>query len=89
MATRSLQARVNAGYNQLSALGQTLGKYSNVQGGIQVFYKLTGAAYLDVRYDYRHYTTQYTIGDAFLEMDSNRVSLGVGFNLGETPLVTW
>jgi hypothetical protein len=88
-ATRNLQARANAGYNQLSALGQALGKYSNLQGGIQVSYKLTGDAYLDVRYDYRHYTTQYTTGDAFLDLDSNRVSVGVRFSLGETSSVTW
>ncbi len=89
LATRNLQARANAGYNQLSALGQALGKYSNLQGGIQVSYKLTGDTYLDVRYDYRHYTTQYTTGDAFLDMDSSRVSVGVRFSLGETSSVTW
>ena len=49
-----------------------------------MLYRLTGDTYLDVRYDYRHYTTQYTTGDAILEMDSNRVSLGVAFGLGET-----
>ena len=84
-ATRTLQARVNAGYNQLSALGQALGKYSNLQGGIQVLCKLRGDTYLDVRYDYRHYTT----GDAILEMDSNRVSLGIAFSLGETSSMAW
>ncbi len=89
VAGRNLRARANAGYNQLSALGQALGKYSNLQGGIQVLYKLTGGTYLDVRYDYRHYTTQYMTGDAFLEMDSNRVSVGVGFGLGEASAVTW
>src|ERR1700733_483522 len=85
VATRTLQVRANAGYSQVSALGQALGKYSNLQGGIQVLYKLTGDTYLDVRYDYRHYTT----GDAILEKDSNRVSLGVAFSLGETSPVAW
>ena len=84
-ASGTLEARVNAGYNQLSALGQALGKYSNLQGGIQVLYKLTGDTYFDVRYDYRHYTT----GDAILQKDSNRVSLGVAFSLGETSAVAW
>jgi hypothetical protein len=84
---RSVQARGNAGYNQLSALGQTLGKYSNLEGGFQVLYRLTGDTYLDVRYDYRHYTAQYATGDAVLEKDSNRVSLGVAFSLGETSPV--
>jgi hypothetical protein len=89
IATRTLQARFNAGYDQLSALGevvgQALGKYSNLQGGIQVLYKLTSNMYLDVRYDYRHYTT----GAAILEDDSNRMSVGVAFSLGETSLGTW
>ncbi|MGA2878883.1 MAG: hypothetical protein ABSG13_08025 [Bryobacteraceae bacterium] len=89
IASRNLQARANAGYNQLSALGQALGTYSNLQGGVQVLYKLTGGTYIDVRYDYRHYTANYTIGDAILEMDSNRVSLGIAFSLGEASLVTW
>jgi len=89
LASRSLEARVHAGYNQLSALGQTLGEYSNVQGGMQVLYKLTGDAYIDVRYDYRHYTAHYTTGDAILENDSNRLSLGVAFRLGESAPVAW
>jgi hypothetical protein len=89
VASRALQARMSAGYNQLSALGQTLGKYSNLQGGVQVLYKLTGDTYLDVRYDYRHYTAHYSTGDAFLENDSNRVSLGVAFSLGETSSGIW
>jgi hypothetical protein len=88
-ATRNLQGRANAGYNQLSALGQALGKYSNLQGGLQLSYRLTGETYVDVRYDYRHYTTQYTTGDTFLDLDSNRVSVGVRINLGETSGVTW
>ena len=88
-ATRNLQARASAGYNQLSALGQALGKYSNLQGGMQVSYKFTDRTYLDVRYDYRHYTTHYSIGDAFLELDSNRVSAGIRFSLGETAPVAW
>jgi len=76
IAGRGLEVRAHAGYNQLSALGQALGTYANLQGGFQVLYKLAGDAYLDVRYDYRHYTT----GEAFLRTDSNRVSLGVAFS---------
>jgi hypothetical protein len=89
IATRGLQARLNASYNQLSALGQPLGRYSNLEGGIQVLYKLTGDTYLDIRYDYRHYTTHDLTGDALLENDSNRVSLGIAFSLGETSPVAW
>jgi hypothetical protein len=81
IAGRTLQARVNASYNQLSALGQTVGKYSNLQGGMQVLYKLMSDTYLDIRYDYRHYIARYATGDV-LDDDSNRVSLGVAFSLG-------
>jgi len=38
-------------------------------------------------YNYRRYTTYYTTGDAILENDSNRVSLGAAFILGETSLM--
>lgn len=85
VAARNLQFRATAGYNQLSALGQALGHYSNVQGGVQVLYKLASDTFLDVRYDYRHYTT----GDALLEMDSNRVSMGLAFSLGEASPAAW
>jgi hypothetical protein len=40
---------------------------------------LTRAAHLDVRYDYRHYTTE----NAILQKDSNRVSVGLAFSLGD------
>jgi hypothetical protein len=95
IASRSLEARWNAGYNQLSELGEAagegLGKFANVQGGIQVLYKLTGDTYLDVRYDYRYYntrySTQFTTGDAILKMDSSRVGVGIAFSAGETSPV--
>jgi hypothetical protein len=79
LAGRRWEARGNAGFNQLSALGQNLGRYTNLQGGVEVFYNLTDAAHIDVRYDYRHYTTE----DAIVQKDSNRVSLGLAFSLGE------
>ena len=81
--SRRLTARWNAGYNQLSTLGRTLGKYTNLQGGGQV--TLMHDTYLDVRYDYRHYTTP----DALVQKDSNRVSLGLAFSPGEMPLAVW
>lgn len=84
-ASRNLQARVNAGYGELSALGQDLGAYSNVQGGVQILYRLTGETFLDARYEYRHFTT----GDAVWVRDANRFSLGIAFSLGETSPVAW
>lgn len=83
--SRNLQARVNAGYGELSALGQNLAAYSNIQGGLQILYRLTGDTFLDARYEFRHYTA----GDAFWTRDANRFSLGVAFSLGEASPVAW
>jgi len=79
IAGKTWEIRSNAAFNELDALGQALGKYSNLQGGAEMFYNLTRAAHLDVRYDYRHYTTENVI----LQKDSNRVSLGLAFSLGD------
>jgi len=82
---RKLTAGANASYNELSAVGQTLGKYTNIQGGFGVTYKIFQATHLQMRYDYRHYTTQNTL----FQKDSNRLSLGLAFSPGETPLAIW
>ncbi len=79
IAGRTWELRGNTAFNELSALGQALGKYTNIQAGVEVFYNLTRAAHLDLRYDYRHYTTE----NAILQNDSNRVSLGLAFSIGE------
>ena len=76
---------LNAGYSELSAVGQTLGKYTNLQGGTGVTYKMGRETHVQLRYDYRHYTTQNTI----YEKDSNRLSLGLAFSPGDTPLAIW
>ena len=76
---------LNSGYSELSSVGQTLGKYTNLQGGAGVTYKVGRETHIQFRYDYRHYTTQNNI----YQMDSNRVSLGLAFSPGETPLAIW
>ena len=76
---------LNASYNQLSTLGQSLGKYTNLQGGGGVTYKLIRATHLELRYDYRHYTTQ----NSFFKKNSNRVSIGLAYSPGEKPLAIW
>ena len=76
---------LNSGYSELSSVGQTLGKYTNLQGGTGVTYKVGRETHIQFRYDYRHYTTQNNI----YQMDSNRVSLGLAFSPGETPLAIW
>ena len=76
---------LNSGYSELPSVGQTLGKYTNLQGGAGVTYKVGRETHIQFRYDYRHYTTQNNI----YQMDSNRVSLGLAFSPGETPLAIW
>jgi hypothetical protein len=76
---------LNSGYTELSAVGQTLGKYTNIEGGTGVTYKMGHETHIQFRYDYRHYTTQ----NDFYQKDSNRVSLGLAFSPGETPLAIW
>ena len=76
---------LNSGYTELSSVGQTLGKYTNLQGGAGVTYKVGRETHIQFRYDYRHYTTQNNI----YQKDSNRVSLGLAFSPGETPLAIW
>ena len=78
-------AGFTAGYNDLSPLGQTLGKYTNLQGGTAMRYRLAPETYAQLRYDYRHYTTQ----NNFYQKDSNRVSLGLVFSPGDRPHEIW
>ncbi len=74
-----------AGYTELSALGQSLGKYTNYIGGVGTTYKIANATHLEFRYDYRHYTTQ---GAGYLK-NSQRVTIGFAFSPGEKPLPIW
>lgn len=82
---RRLTTALNASYNQLSTVGQTLPKYTNLQGGGGLTYRLFADTYLRLRYDYRHYTTQ----NLLYQKDSNRVSLGLAFSPGPAPLALW
>jgi len=82
---RRLALRLNAGYGELSPLGQVLGTYTNWQGGARMTYTLARGTFLEFEYDYRHYTTQ----DSGFRMDSSRVCLGLAFSPGETPLAFW
>ncbi len=82
---RRLTVGMNVSYSELSSLGQSLGKYTNLQGGAGITYKLVRDTHLQMRYDYRHYTTQNTL----FQKDSNRVTIGLAFSPGETPLAIW
>lgn len=79
----TLGARLN--YNELSALGQSIGQYSGYQGGVGSTYRLNGLMHMEFRYDYRHYTTQNNI----FQKDSHRVSVGMAFSTGDRPLPIW
>jgi hypothetical protein len=82
---RRLTVGLNASYNELTSVGQTLGKYTNLQGGTGISYRVARETHVQFRYDYRHYTTE----NNFYRKDSNRVSLGLAFSPGETPLAIW
>lgn len=74
-----------ANYSELSTLGQSLGKFTNYQGGLGATYKLVSATHMEFRYDFRHYTTQNNV----FRKDSHRVSIGLAFSPGEKPLAIW
>lgn len=82
---RRFTAGATASYGQLSSVGQGIGKYTNMQGGAGGTYKLFNYTHLEVRYDYRHYTTQ----NALYSKNSQRVTVGIAFSPGETPLSLW
>lgn len=79
---RRLTAGLTASYGTMTAVGQTLGQLTNFQAGAGSTYKLGRATHLEVRYDYRHYTTQ----NSFYLKNSNRIMVGFAFSPGETPL---
>jgi len=80
-----LAAAVSAGYSQLTALDQTLPLYGNLEGGGGLTYRISGDTYIELRYDYRHFTTQNHV----YNLDSNRLSLGLAFSPGAAPLAIW
>ncbi len=82
---RRFTAALSAGFTRLASLGQTLPLYTNLQGGGGLTYRLSGDTYLELRYDYRHFSTQ----NQLYNLDSNRVTLGVAFSPGATPLAIW
>ncbi len=82
---RKLTLGANANVSQYSALGQSIGKLKNYQGGLGATYKLANAVHLEARYDYRRYTTQNNM----FKKNSERFSLGLAFSPGEGPLALW
>lgn len=72
-------------YTELSTIGQSIGKYSNYNAGTGMTYKLSSVVHAQLRYDYRHYTTQNNT----LQKDSHRISLGFAFSPASKPLSIW
>jgi hypothetical protein len=72
-------------YSRLDSLGQQLGNFNGISGGLGFTYKLVGDTHLEARYDARHYTTQ---GVGFTQ-NSNRVSVGMAYSPGKKPLPIW
>jgi hypothetical protein len=79
---RRLALSADASYGKFTALTQTLGQLANFQAGGGGSYRLARSLFLTTRYDYRHYTTQ----DSFYLKNSNRVTIGLAFSPGPTPL---
>lgn len=72
-------------YSRLASVGQQIGTYQGYQGGLGMTYRINSTVHAELRYDYRHYTTQNEI---FLK-DSQRISLGFAFSSGDKPLPIW
>ena len=79
---RRLAASMYASYGTMTAVGQTLGQLSDFLAGAGGTYKLGRAIHVEMRYDFRHYTTQ----NSFYMKDSSRVTVGLAFSPGSTPL---
>jgi len=80
-----LVAALNAGYSRLATLGQSLPPYTSYQAGAGLNYRIATGLHMRLRYDYRHYSTQYLL----YKIDSNRVSIGMAYSPGGVPLAIW
>jgi CheY-like chemotaxis protein len=54
-----IAAAFNAEYSRLATLGQSLAPYTSVQAGGGITYRIAGGVHVQLRYDYRQYSTQY------------------------------
>jgi hypothetical protein len=82
---RKMTFGANAAYSRLINLGQQLGAFNGMSGGVGFTYKLVANTHLEARYDARRYTTQ----NAGFSQNSNRVSVGLAFSPGKKPLPIW
>jgi hypothetical protein len=82
---RKVAIAATAGYSRLTSLGQTLGTFNGETAGVGVTYNIRSFSHVELRYDYRHYTT----GLAGYVQNSQRVSVGLAFSPGKKPLPIW
>jgi hypothetical protein len=80
-----ITAGFKAGYSRLASLGQPLPAYTSVQAGGGVTYRIASGLRVQMRYDFRHYSTQYLL----YKIDSNRVSIGMAYSPSDAPLAIW
>jgi hypothetical protein len=71
--------------SRLATLGQSLPPYTNYQAGAGLNFRVATGLHIQLRYDYRHYSTQYLD----YKIDSNRVSIGMAYSPGGAPLAIW
>ena len=74
-----------AGYGGLNSIGQGIGKYCNLQEGAGLTYKVSGPTHVEFRFDSRRYTTQSQV----YTRNEHRVTVGLAFSPGESPLAIW
>ncbi len=82
---RRFSSSVMAGYSDMTAIGQQIGAFRMEYAGFGATYKLYEAVYLEMRYDYRHFNT----GLINYLTNENRISVGLAFSPGPTPLAVW
>jgi len=73
------------GYDRYSSLTQAIGPYRGVRGGFGFTRDLSHNLYLTFRGDYRRYDVNY----GFFQRDQSRLTMGVNWSPGDTPLSLW
>jgi hypothetical protein len=76
---------VNAGYNKMSALAQTIGVYGSYSAGLGVSRDIGHGLQWSLRADERHVNTNY----ANFKRYATDVSMGFYWSPGEVPLSLW
>ncbi len=76
---------IYANYTDFSAVAQQIGAYRSYGVGAGMTYKLAPNTFLETRYDFR----RYSAAGISLLGNENRISVGLAFSPGPTPLAIW